>query len=324
MAPGKKILISILSIILCAMVFSVPAFAADKPIGTLTEFSGNVIIRSQGSWGVEPSAGLPLYSGDKVVTRTGIATITFSDGAVMEIKSNSNLLLEERNKEKGFLKKVAVVERRLRLLVGKLFFKTGRRSSTETRLETPTMVCGLRGTEGVISIGADGQPYIQFSEGGTAFTIGDFISGVAEDVPSEIMDLNPAQRAAFVAAAAASQAKNAAELAEKAAGTPEAKKAQAQASYSAAQAAQLAAEEAKTAANLIIENSPDPEMVQEATQAVTQADQSIQNAIDSQQTAVDAGATPGAPEPYEPPEGETITLPGFDVPIEDTEPASPI
>lgn len=331
MAPRKKISISILFIILCAMVFSVPSLAADKPIGTLTEFSGNVIIKSQGSWGVEPSVGLPLYSGDKVVTRTGIATITFSDGAVMEIKSNSNLLLEERNKKKGFLKKVAVVERRLRLLVGKLFFKTGRRSNTETRLETPTMVCGLRGTAGVISIGSDGQPYIQFSEGGSAFTIGDFISGVAEDVPAEIIDLNPAQRAAFVAKAAADQAKNAAKQAsEAAAGTPEADQAQVQAAYAAAQAAELAAEEVKVAANLIIENNPDTEMVQEANAAIAQADNSITAAQQAQQDAVKAGATPGEPEPYEPPEGETVPTPGFDIPVTpepdilDSDPGSPI
>ena len=65
------------------------AFPAEEPIATLTDFSGTVLIKSRGEWGVEPTENLPLYSQDKVVTRVGIATITFTDGAVLEIKSNS-------------------------------------------------------------------------------------------------------------------------------------------------------------------------------------------------------------------------------------------
>jgi len=323
---NRLILFALSLIFLFAL--STPAFGADKTIGKISGFSGKVLIKSQGSWGAEPKVGMSLFSGDKIVTRTGTVAIKFNDGAVMEIKENSNLVLEQRTKKKGFLSRVAVVERRLRLMVGKLFFRTGEGSNkAETRLETPTMVCGLRGTAGVISIGADGAPYIQFSDGGSAFTIGDFISGVAEDVPAEIADLNPAQRAAFVADAAASQAKAAAEVAAEAADTPEGDEARAQAAYAAAQAAELAAEEAKVEATIIIENSPDQEMVQEATAAVAQAEASIEIAEDAQQDAVDSGATPGPPEAPEgfseegaegeEPPPEVI---GFDVPVTEDPP----
>ncbi|MBW1913180.1 MAG: FecR domain-containing protein [Deltaproteobacteria bacterium] len=211
------------------LLFSGPAISADKTVGHLTDFSGTVMVKSQGSWGVKIKTGLPLYSDDKVVTRAGTATVTFTDGAVMELKANSNLLIKEQEEEKGFFRKVKFTQRRLRLLVGKLIFKTGRASKTKTNFETATMVCGLRGTAGTA--------YIQFSDGGTSFTIGDLISGVAEDVPAEIANLNPAQVAAFIATAAADQAQKAAAMAQETAGTPEAQQAQAQAAYTAAQAA---------------------------------------------------------------------------------------
>ena len=269
---------------------SVPAFGADNAVGKLSSFTGKVLIKSKGSWGVDPVVGLSLYSGDKIVTSQGSATITFDDGAVMEIKKNSNLTIEEHEKKKGFFKKVTVIERRLRLMVGKLFFKTGKGpNKAETRLETPTMVCGLRGTAGIISIGADGAPYVQFSEGGTSYTIGDFISGVAQDVPDSVASMNPAQKAAFVATVAAQQAKTAKEAAVNA---PEGSEEQVQAAYAEAQAAELAAQEAKEEAAILVENSPDPEVVEQAQEAQAEAEKAIESAQEAKDAAVESGATP--------------------------------
>jgi hypothetical protein len=77
------------------MAISSRAFSAERAIAKLTSFSGTVLIKSQGEWGVQPQKDLPLYSDDKVVTKIGVATITFNDGAVMDIKANSNLLVKE-------------------------------------------------------------------------------------------------------------------------------------------------------------------------------------------------------------------------------------
>lgn len=312
------------------IILSVPVFSAGDPVGRLSAFSGVVLIKSQGEWGVEPTIGLPLYSNDKVVTKIGLAAITFSDGAVLELKNNSNLLIYEQEKKEGFLRKTQVVQRRLRLLLGKMMFKSGT-SKTNNILETSTMVCGLRGTAGTLSIDASGNVYIQFTEGGASYTIGDFISGVAEDVPAAIADMNPAQRAAFVAAAAASQAANAAALAVQAAGTPQAQQAQAQAAYNAARAAELAAEEVKIQATIIAQSNPDPEVVEQANAAISQADSAVTDAQDAQQQAIDSGAVQEAPGTFEMPEvTEPVTQPGFEVPvnpeptIDETEPASPV
>ncbi|MFC1867045.1 magnesium transporter MgtE N-terminal domain-containing protein [Thermodesulfobacteriota bacterium] len=276
----------------CLSLISAPAFSADKSVATLTEFSGKVMIKSQGSWGVKPKKGLLLYSEDKVVTRIGLATITFNDGAVMEIKANSNLLIKESEEEnKGVGERIKVVKRSLRLLLGKMFFRTGRGSKTKTSLETATMVCGLRGTAGTLSIGAGGQTFIQFTSG-EGDTVGNFISGIAEDVPSELANLNPAQRAAFVAAAAAAQAAQAAELA---AGD-------ADMALAGAQAAEAAAQEAKAAAEAMLNN---PVLAAEAAAAIAAADEAILAAQAAKQQAIDEGAKQGAPpETYVPPEVE--------------------
>jgi hypothetical protein len=271
--------------LISAHLMVVPAHASEQ-IASLTEFSGTVIVQSRGDWGVKPEKGLPLYSKDKVVTRTGTAVVTFNDGAVFEIRANTHLLIEEQ-------KKTSTITRNVLLLLGKVLFKTGKGSSTQTHLQTPTAIAGLRGTAGTLSIGVDGRSYIQFTEGGTSYTVGDFISGVAKDVPLELADLNPAQRAAFVAAAAADQAKNAAEA------SKEGKISDPQAALASAKAAEAAALEAKNAAQLML-NNPSAEIAQQAKEAVKEAEKAIEAARKAQDQAIDKGAKPQGSETYTP------------------------
>ena len=49
------------------------ALSSEDPIGVLSDFSGDVIIKNKGSWGVQPRLNLPLYSSDKVVANLGSA-----------------------------------------------------------------------------------------------------------------------------------------------------------------------------------------------------------------------------------------------------------
>jgi len=303
-----RLLIALSMLLLIIMVPGVSAVAAEQPIARLTEFSGTVMIRSQGSWGVEPQVGLLLYSRDRLVTRGGSkATVTFNDGAVMAISANSNLMIQEQEETKGFFKKYTVAKRRIRLLLGKLNFSTGR-SNTQTQLETPTAVCGLRGTAGTLSLGADGQPYIQFTEGGTSFIIGEFLSGVAADLPQELADLNVVQRAAIVANASAVQAAEAQAKAETGEIT------EAQADLELAVAAKTSAEEAKTEAVTLAENSPSSEIVAEATAALAAADQAIQQADEAISNAASQGATPPPDTPGDQPGDQPSDQPGDETP----------
>jgi len=294
------------------------------------------------------------------VTKAGSATITFNDGGTVQIQKNSNMQVDESQATSGG----KGIKRKITLLLGKMNFKSGLGSNkADTTLQTTTMVCGLRGTEGTLSIGADGQTYITFSEGGASYTIGDFISGEATDVPDEIANLSPAQKAAFVAAAAASQAQAAAtQAAQVAAGataatTEAAKQAQLQADYAAAAAAKAAAEEVvaytsslaaiveeaqavltsesataeeKAAAQTIVTTVTAVQAeATAAVQAATAAEETVvQEATDAGVTVDTTAVTTGTTTPETTETTTAEPVPGFTVDVEevvnDQEPASPI
>ena len=115
----------IMLLFLVSIIFFFPAsaFSQEKPIARLADFSGTVLIKSQGSWGVKPAKDLPLYSMDKLVTRVGNATIVFNDGGTINVKNNSNLLINEKETKDGL---ITIFVRHILLFLGKLNFKTGK------------------------------------------------------------------------------------------------------------------------------------------------------------------------------------------------------
>ncbi len=138
----------LIMVLACALIFALatPALSREEPVGKLTDFSGAVIIKSKGSWAAKPTLNQLLYSSDKVVTQLGRATIVFNDGLEIKVSNNSNLLIKEQVEKK-------TVKRRLRLILGKLSFKTGKsKHKRETIFETPTAVCAIRGTAGTLSV----------------------------------------------------------------------------------------------------------------------------------------------------------------------------
>ena len=157
----------------CVLSFALatPALSGEEPVGKLTDFSGAVIIKSKGSWAAEPTLNQLLYSSDKVVTRLGKATITFNDGLVIKVANNSNLLIKEGLENEGVSGKTKTIKRRLRLILGKLSFKTGiSKQKIDTIFETPTAVCAIRGTAGTLSVEwKDGKFY---GKGSSTFSDG--------------------------------------------------------------------------------------------------------------------------------------------------------
>ena len=297
-SSGKLISASFSIIVLCALFFSSPAYGEEKPIAHLTDFTGTVLINSRGEWGMKPEKNFPLFSMDKIVTRVGTAVITFADGAVIEIKDNSNLLINEMEKEEGLVKKVKIVQRRILLFIGKMFFKTGT-GQVQTQFETEKTVIGIRGTAGVLSIGPDGEIYIEFSEGHAKFTVGDIIKGIAKDVPKELVDQNPIQIAAYLANAAWERCIEAKEKAAKG------EIPTVQMEWACAYAREMSAEEAKTYLLVLIENNPSEEVVEWAEELLGEKNNEIEKAKEEQELYIDRGAVPEELE-YTPPgdEGE--------------------
>lgn len=300
MISSKKLLFISFVLLLFSSIF-IPglALSQEQPIARLADFSGTVLINSQGNWGLKPVRDLPLYSMDKVVTRIGSATIVFNDGAVLEVKSNSNLLIQEMEKEKGVLKKIKAVERKIVLFLGKLHFKTGE-AKIETRFETTKAVIGIRGTAGILSIGADGKTYIHFSEGGASFILGEFIRGIAKEVRVDIADQNSVQRATFVAKAAADQVRRTEEK------VIAKQMPQAQLNLAKAIAMETSALEVLTYAESML-ISPDEKVHEWGKQQIEKAKETIKEAKKAQQKAIEDGADPEF-------KGFTRNEPGFDVP----------
>jgi hypothetical protein len=290
--------ISLLFLAFIIFFFPSAAFSQEKPIAKLAGFSGTVLIKSQGSWGVKPAKDLPLYSMDKLVTRIGTATIVFNDGGTVNVKNNSNLMINEMETKEGMTSKVV---RHIMLFLGKLNFKTGK-SKVETRFETTRAVIGIRGTAGILSIGADGKTYIYFSEGGAKYILGDFIRGIAKDVRVALADQNPAQRAAFVAKAAIDQVGRTEKMV--AAG----KMPPVQLDLAKAIAKETSALEQLTRAESLL-SSPDKKQVQWAKQQVIKTKETIKEAKQEEKNAIKNGADPAF-------KGFTGENPGFNVPTE--------
>jgi len=297
-SPCKSLLAGFSILFLFSIFLPAPAFCDGEPIARLTNFTGTVLIKSHGDWGVKPVKNLPLYSQDKVVTRIGTATITFSDEAVIDIKNNSNLFIHEMETEKGFIKKVKIVNRRILLFMGKMFFKTGT-GQVQTQFETEKSVIGIRGTAGVLSVGSDGQIYITFMEGSAKFTVGDLVYGkIAKDVPSNLADQNPVQKASYLAHAAYEKCLEARRKAVKG------EISSVQELWACAKAKEISAREVKIWATALAENNPYTEVVKWADEFIIDADEQIEDSLKDQEDAVEQGAIPEPQEEYQPPEEE--------------------
>ena len=326
-SPGRLLFVFLAILFLFSIFIPASAYCEGEPIAHLTDFTGIVLIKNRGEWAVKPVKNLPLYSMDKVVTIIGTATITFADGAVIDIKNNSNLLIQEREKEKGLINKVKIIERRILLFMGKMFFKTGT-GPVQTQFETEKTVIGIRGTAGVLSIGADGEIYITFTEGGAKLMLGDLINDqIAKDVPTYLVDQNPIQKASYLAHAAYEKCIEAKEKAAKG------EISSVQESWACAKAKEMAAREVAVWAEALAENNPNEEVVEWAEELIEIAEESIEDAIEDQEKAIDQGAEEEPEEEYQPPEEEgeeeAFEEPEeeedfSDPPIQDSEPASTI
>jgi len=126
---------------------------AAKPIAKVSSFKGDVVVLSDVKIFTVTRIGQALMEGDRIQTKEGRAQITFNDGAVMKVRPFTSVRIEEREEKSGwwvFKTKKAV--RRVTVFVGKLWFKTGA-SKRKNYLQTPTAVCGIRGT--VLETGYD-------------------------------------------------------------------------------------------------------------------------------------------------------------------------
>ncbi|MBC8433147.1 MAG: FecR domain-containing protein, partial [Desulfobacterales bacterium] len=200
--------------LLMGIFFLIPQVQAAKPIAKVTSFQGQVLIQSGTELVPVMRVGQFLYEGSRVQTKQGQVQVTFNDGAIIKVSPFSNTLIQEREEKSGFwVFKSKKTVRRITAFVGKLWFKSGA-SKRRNFLQTPTAVCGIRGSDG--DFGFDNQKSYLKMYTGTAEVNGNVTRGRFKNPGKRAADKNPVYRRverAYVAVAKARATKKPAEIA---------------------------------------------------------------------------------------------------------------
>ena len=153
--------VSLLTILWLVM-FSAPALAAPESIGNFSVVTGTVTIRhaKTHAW-VPAKVHMPVYYGDTV--RSGIdgtGEIVFNDDSLLKINPNSKLAINTI---------VSPVEKKNSVLLffGRIWSKVSRKAFKRRsyEIQTPTAVCGVRGTDFTTAAYEDGTMLVQVESG---------------------------------------------------------------------------------------------------------------------------------------------------------------
>ncbi|MCK9274845.1 MAG: hypothetical protein M0P57_07130 [Syntrophales bacterium] len=172
-----RTLFNVVLIIAAGLLLTIDAQGA--PIAKISSYQGDAVIHSGSRIIPVTEIGQPVNSGDFVQTKKGEVEITFSDGAITKIRPHTNGLIQEREEKGGFwLFKTSNPVRRITCFVGKLWFKSGT-SDRKNYLQTPTAVCGIRGSDG--DLGYDNINTFLNMYSGEAGITGKVLRGFFED-----------------------------------------------------------------------------------------------------------------------------------------------
>ncbi len=125
-----------------------------QEIGTVASLEGQAEIGRGGTW--QPAAiGAAIHTKDEVRTGTpGRLRIVFQDDSVITVSDGSHLVIDEQvfDSNRGVARSLFELLRgKVRSLVGEYYHTAG----NQYEVKTPTAVCGVRGTEFVMSFDAD-------------------------------------------------------------------------------------------------------------------------------------------------------------------------
>ena len=132
--------------LIAAVFFLAVQVHAATPVAKVSRFTGKVIVKSGQRIALVKKVGHVIYNGDILQTEKSEVQITYNDGALMKVKKYSSVRIQEREEKSGWwIFKTKKLARRMHCFVGKMWFKSGA-SKRKNYLETPTAVCGLRGS----------------------------------------------------------------------------------------------------------------------------------------------------------------------------------
>jgi prepilin-type processing-associated H-X9-DG protein len=135
----------------------------------ISSVSGDVqVLRSGSTESVKATNGIELAVGDTITTGSnGSANLTFFDGSVMEIKANSEILVNELSTASTGSTTVSLMEQ-----VGSTINRIGKLvdSTSKYEVETPAAVAVVRGTVYDMLVQQNGTTTLKSEEGSVSFT----------------------------------------------------------------------------------------------------------------------------------------------------------
>ena len=170
-----------ITIIVMGLAFFASQVDAGISIGRISSFEGKAYILSGSNIGKVEFVGQVVNQSDKIQTIDGTVDVTLNDGAFIKISPYSTTAVSEREEETGWLFKRKSLVRRITCFVGKLRFKSGDKVKTNF-FQTPTAVCGLRGSDGELGYDpAKLESYLQIYDGEAGAFKGNFLKGFFEN-----------------------------------------------------------------------------------------------------------------------------------------------
>jgi len=170
-----------ITIAVLGLAFFASQVDAAISIGKISAFDGEAYILSGSKIGKVEFVGQVVNTSDKIQTIDGTVDVTLNDGAFIKISPYSTTAVAEREEETGWLFKRKSLVRRITCFVGKLRFKSGDKVK-DNFFQTPTAVCGLRGT------GINGgynpnklESYLEVFDGAAGDIKGSFLRGFFEN-----------------------------------------------------------------------------------------------------------------------------------------------
>lgn len=140
--------------------------AADGTGGHLIEVNGKVWIQAPGADKKIARSGITLAPGTKILTGPdGKAEVSLDDGSIVVVQQNSSMVLSGIKRQKK--KKTSIL-----IFFGRIWNKVSKAVGGRAGYEvnTPIVVCGVRGTEFETAVADDGSVRVKVDEGTVGVT----------------------------------------------------------------------------------------------------------------------------------------------------------
>jgi len=169
------------SVALLGLILLSGAASAEEAVARISEFSGQVAVQRADEIIQPVRAGkairnASLVENDMVQTKKGTAHVLFMDGSLLKMREDTLVAI---NAPTPTIQAAAVgdrVERRVRIVVGKLWTFIEPKTTDKTVFEIPDGICAVRGCAGEFAVGYNGNYRMRVEEG--TFLPRDFRVGV--------------------------------------------------------------------------------------------------------------------------------------------------